>query len=236
VAAVALLAVTAACGSDSHTSGETVLTGIVIVPEARLCPDCSSEGSLLRVQALVEGESPATIKCIRASPRGVYDTSENVVPCPEGTPASFEPASDGDQTVIVVADVGAPVDGQIPQIGGVLAAPIGATKSKDFNGTTQIACVASVFLTAGNPDPAPGCVVLPSCPGPTANGVDCFEIVDPNSIRNDQIENLESASAFVSDEISYPGGVGPAVCAVLVCTQAGTQATTADCVTGQLDR
>jgi hypothetical protein len=233
--AVALTAAIAACGSDSRSNGETVITGIIVVPEQG-CPGCRGEDQLVRVQALVEGGDPATIKCVLTSPRGVYDTSQNVVPCPEPTSAQFEPAGDGDQTVIVVANVGATGEDDGPQIGGVLATPIGVTKSKDFNGTTQIACVASVFLTQGNRNPAPGCVVLPSCPGPTSDGVDCFEIVDPNSIRDDQIENLESASAFVSDQISYPGGVEPAVCAVLACTESGARATTAECVQGRLGR
>lgn len=232
VAAAAAAAAIAACGSSSGGGGETVLTGIVVVPDTG-CPGCSSDGSFVRVQALREDGDPETIKCVRTSARGVYDTADVNV-CPELSTTTFEAAADGDQTVIVVADVGRETSGGIPQIGGVLAAPIGTTKSKDFNGTTQIACVASVYLTAGNPDPSPGCVVLPSCSGPTVNGVPCFTTVDPNAIRDDQIENLESASAFVSDEISYPGGVDAAVCAVIVCTQAGAQPTTSDCVHGEL--
>jgi hypothetical protein len=231
VLAVAAMAV-AACGSSSGGGGETVLTGILVVPETG-CAGCSNDGSFVRVQALRENGDPETIKCVRASPRGVYDTADVNV-CPELSTTSFEAAADGQQTVIVVADVGSEREGGVPQIGGVLAAPIGTTKSKDFNGTTQIACVASVFLTLGNSDRSSGCVVQPTCPGSTVDGVPCFTTVDPNSIRDDQIENLESASAFVSDEITYPAGVPAAVCAVIVCTQAGAQPTTSDCVGGQL--
>jgi hypothetical protein len=221
-----LAAAMGACGADSGGGGETVLTGLVVIP-ASGCEGCRNGDSFVQVQALRENGAPETIKCVRTSPRGVYDT-QDVNVCPEISTTTFEAAADGDQTVIVVADV-EPASGA--EIGGVLAAPIGTTKSKDFNGTTQIACVASVYLTAGNTDPSAGCVVLPTCSG---TNVPCFQTVDPNLIRDDQIENLESASAFVSDEISYPQGVPGAVCAVIECTAAGTQPATAECVRSAL--
>lgn len=227
--ALLLSAALAACGADSGGGGETVLTGIVVVPDTG-CAGCNSSSRLVTVQALVEDGAPQTIKCVRTSERGVYDTSDPNI-CPEQTTTTFQAAADGNQAVIVVGDVGTssgPQQGA--QIGGVVSAPIGLTKSKDFTGTTQIACVASVYLTAGNPDPRPGCVVLPSCPSATVSGVPCFPIAAPETLTDDEIENLEAASAFVSDELSYPEDVPGAVCAVIECTQAGTQPGTAECV------
>jgi hypothetical protein len=228
----ALSAALAACGADSHTSGETVLTGIVVVPDTG-CPGCSSDGSLVRVQALQKNGEPATIKCVRTSLRGVYDSADVDV-CPQESTTTFQAAQDGQQTVIVVADVGAAIaELGPPQIGGVLAAPIGATKSKDFTGTTQIACVASVYLTMGNTDASQGCVVLPSCSGPTVGGVPCFQTLDPNAIRNDQIQNLVGERVRLGrDHLPRrrrAGGVRPSSTA-----PTGAQPTTADCVEGRL--
>jgi len=231
--ALLLTAALAACGSSSGGGGETVLTGLVVVPDTG-CAGCNSSSRLVTVLALVEDGAPQTIKCVSTSERGVYDSADPNL-CPEQTQTSFQAAADGNQTVIVVGDVGTSSGPQSgAQIGGVLSAPIGLTKSKDFTGTTQIACVASVYLTAGNPDPSAGCVVQASCPGPTVGGVPCFPIAAPESIGDDQIENLESASAFVSDQITYPSGVPGAVCAVLECTQAGAVAATAECVQREL--
>jgi hypothetical protein len=230
-----LAATLAACGADSKGDGETVLTGLVVVPETG-CAGCDSSSRLVTVLALVEDGAPQTIKCVRTSERGVYDSADPDL-CPEQSTTTFQAAADGNQTVIVIGEVGTASGPQSQaQIGGVLSAPIGLTKSKDFNGTTQIACVASVYLTAGNSDASAGCVVQPSCPSPTVGGVPCFQTVPPESIGDDVIENLEEASAFVSDQISYPSGVPGAVCAVLECTQAGAQAGTAECVQRETPR
>lgn len=219
----------AACGADSRSDGATVLTGLLVVPESG-CAGCSNVSSFVRVQALVEDGAPQTIKCVRASVRGVYNTADPNI-CPDESTTTFQAAADGNQAVIVVADVETRTGAQI---GGVVSAPIGVTKSKDFNGTTQIACVASVFLTAGSENASAGCVVQPSCPGPTAQGVPCFPTVPPEALDDDAIENLESASAAVSGSILYPTGVPAAVCAVIECTQGGAQPAPPGCVQSRL--
>ena len=229
VAIASATALLASCGADSRSDGATVLTGLVVVPENG-CEGCDSSSQFVRVQALAEDRPPETITCIRTSPRGVYDTADENL-CPEESTATFEAAADGHQAVIVVADV---EPGSGAQIGGVVSAPVGATKSKDFNGTTQIACVASVYLTAGNEDRRAGCVVRASCPGPTVDGLPCFTTVAPEVLDDDAIENLEEASEEVSDSIAYPSGVPPAVCAVIECTASGSQAAAPGCVASRL--
>ena len=203
-AIVALLALSVAtCGDDGGSSGPPLFVGTLIVPPPGQCSGCSVSGVSLAVQQLRQDAPPQTVATVTTDAGGNYDTGQLA----QGLLGSG---------VILVANVN-PNTGA--GIGGV-ESPRGGRNEKDFDVTTQIACVASVFLTAGPPPSAP-CTVSPT--------------QDPALIDNQRIEILEEAASFIADRAVLPDDEARGACAVIVCTAAGGGRASPECVNGLFD-
>jgi len=228
-AGVALVAGAAACSGDGFQPGATVFTGIIVVPPPQQCVGCNGAGAQVRLLELVQNEAPRVVKCVDTNDRAIYDTSDENT-CPDISDGTLPPG-DSEHTVIVVAIV----NDRGAQIGGLVSTRLGSVTDRDFNGTTNIACEAGLFLTSGTASFGnPGCTVQASCPAGLAN---CFTTVPANTLSQQRIDNLEAASLVLEGQVDFtlPNGVDPAACAVIVCTQAGAVAGSPECLEAQLN-
>jgi len=222
-----LAATLVACGGDSVDRSQTIVSGLIVLPSSDHCSDCNNSGVNVVVLGLQQNGSPQVLASLQTNSHGIYKT-QDLTPALNATNASADSSGDGKRSIIVVASV----NSNGAQIGGVISAPVGAIGTKDFNPTTHVACLASVFLTAGTASFNPvGCTVAPTC-APTAPN--CLVTVNPDDLTSAHINNLEQAASFVSDQIDFPNGVPAASCAILVCTNGGVQSTDANCVTAAL--
>ncbi|MEW6273169.1 MAG: hypothetical protein AB1689_28150 [Thermodesulfobacteriota bacterium] len=225
---VVLAAAVGACSGDDFEPGETVYTGIIVVPPEQQCAGCRGSNVQAQLLELGQDQAPRIVKCVTTNERGIYDTSGPNT-CPEMSDGTLPPG-DGQQTVIVVAIV----NERGGQIGGLVSSRLGSVTSTDFNGTTHVACKAGVFLTAGTASFGdPGCVVQASCPSGLAG---CFPTLAPNDIDDARINTLEEAGEMVEAQVDFTevDGVDRASCAVIVCTQAGAVPATQECLQQQL--
>jgi len=227
-AGMVLAAGLAACSGESFEPGETVYTGIIVVPPEQRCDGCTGVDVQAQLLELTQNQPPRIVKCVNTNERAIYDTSGPNT-CPDISNGTLPPG-DGQQTVIVVAVV----NERGAQIGGLVSTRLGSVTSTDFNGTTHIACKAGVFLTTGTaPFNDPGCIVQASCPSGLAN---CFPTVQANDLDDAHINTLEEAGEMLEAQVDFtePDGVDRASCAVIVCTQAGAVAATEACLQAQL--
>ncbi len=93
------------------------------------------------------------------------------------------------------------------RIGGVISQRLGTEESKDFNGTTQIACVAAVVLTNTSTE----CVVPEG------------QLTPPSLLDDRRIDNLEQAASVVSGQVNFETSpdVACAACSTIQCTNQG---------------
>ncbi|HEY8514030.1 MAG TPA: hypothetical protein VIS07_00785 [Candidatus Binatia bacterium] len=227
-AGIVLAAAVAACSGDSFEPGETIYTGIIIVPPEQQCEGCTSVNVEAQLLELEQNQPPRIIKCVRTNERGIYDTSTPNT-CPERSNGQLPPG-DGQRTVIVVATV----NSQGGQIGGLISSRLGSVTQTDFNSTTHVACTAGLFLVAGTESFGdPGCMVRASCPSGAPN---CFPSLAPNDVDEARIDTLEAAGELIGGQVDFTtaDGSNRAACAVIVCTQAGTVPATQECLEQQL--
>lgn len=200
VTAFAVAVALAACSGDSFESGQTMVTGNIILPEADRClGGCTT--SNVQVMTFQPAPNPPTAPPSSTSATGVYNTGDIT--------GFVDGLAGGDQQTIialaVVANADAPPEEQT-QIGGLLPGLTrGSVTSKDFNPTTHIACLAGVFLTgqAGQP-----------CP-------QLLQFIDANQIDEDRTNVLEQASSQIQGDVVFPTEVPCSACAVIQCTNSG---------------
>lgn len=209
----ALLATMIGCGGDNHHSGGvTSLTGALVLPPPSQCTGCSAAGAPINLLALNKDAAPTTLAASLTDAQGNYDFGD------------ADSVLGGRTNVIVVASVG-----QAAGLGGVEALTVGETNAKNFDVTTQIACQASVYLTAGTQAAGdPGCVVRATC-GP--NDVNCLSTQDPSNLDDAAIARLENAASFIASQVVLETDVPRAACAVIDCTLGGLANASAQCVT-----
>jgi hypothetical protein len=176
------------------------LTGSLILPPANQCAGCSVDTRSISVATLNKDAGPTPVTTTTTNSQGQFSVAN--------------PALQG-RTAIVVASMS-----QAAQMGGVEAVESG-NNVKNFNVTTQIACLASVILTRG--DTAGSGKV---CNNPV------FSTLDPSQLDDGRIANLEEASGFVQARVDLSNGsqVGAAACAVINCTNEGAQSTNQACM------
>jgi hypothetical protein len=200
------------CGGDNHHSGTTSLTGALQLPPPNQCTGCSTAGVPINLLALNKDTDPTTLVASLTDAQGHYDFG------------NADAALGGRSNVIVVASVG-----QAAGLGGVEDLTLGETNAKNFDVTTQVACQAAVYLTAGTQSAGdPGCVVRPTC-GP--NDVNCLPTQDPSVLDAAAIARLEGAASFIAPQVVLDTDVPRAACAIIDCTLGGLANASAQCVT-----
>lgn len=184
------------CSGDSHDSGSTSLRGLIVIPDQSQCPGCTNQNINVVVFGLPTDLSNPVAQTT-TNDKGIYDTGDLTEQLRQ-----FDPESD-QKSYIVVAVVS--TNGRV---GGVKSQPLGATASKDFNVTTQIACVASVLLTNDTTE----CTADPE-----------GKVAPPSDLDDRRIDNLEQAASVVSDQVSLEisGDVACAACSTIGCTEQG---------------
>jgi len=208
----ALLVALAACGGDNGGSGTTTITGALTLPPPAQCAGCSVAQVPIDLRALNQNAAPTQLASSLTDAQGNYDF------------ANADAVLGGRSNVIVVASVA-----QGAGLGGVEALALGNTNGKNFDVTTQVACQAAVYLTAGTQDAGdPGCVVRPVC-GPN-DGSNCQVTRNPSALDDATITRLERAAAFIAGEVVLNANVPRAACAVIDCTLGGLADATAECV------
>ena len=209
----ALLAAMAACGGDNNgSSGTTTLSGALSLPPPAQCPGCSVGQVPIRLLALKQNAGPTQLTASLTDAQGRYSFG------------NADAVLGGQTNVIVVASVA-----QGAGLGGVEDLTVGSSNDKNFDVTTQVACQASVYLTAGTQaDGDPGCVVRPGC-GP--NDVNCLLTRSPSALDDAIITRLERAAAFIAGQVVLNANVPQAACAVIDCTLGGAADATEQCVT-----
>ncbi len=222
----ALLAGAAACSGDGFQGGDTVVSGLLVLPSPQNCDNCQTQRVQVVVLGLVENGDPQLLETVTTNVNGVYNTGDISAELEEFQ-ASQGISGEDQQSFIIVADV----NDSGAQIGGIVAARLGATGDKTFNPTTHIACLGAVFLTAGMTDAEAGCVVRPTCAPEELN---CLQTVDANTLDDTYINNLEQAASYVSADVPFPDGVPSASCAVLLCTNGGAEPGSEECVRSAL--
>ena len=222
----ALLAGAAACSGDGFQGGDTVVTGLIVLPSPQNCDNCQTQRVQVVVLGLVKNGDPQLLKTVTTNANGVYNTGDISAEL-EDFQASQGTSGDNQQSFIIVAEV----NDSGAEIGGIVSARLGASGDKTFNPTTHIACLGSVFLTAGMTDGEAGCVVRPTC---AAGEQNCLQTVDANVLDDTYINNLEQAASYVSADVPFPDGVPSAACAVLLCTNGGAEPASQECVRSAL--
>ena len=204
-----LLAGAAACGgSSSDTTGVTTYTGFVFVPPEG-CSGCRAGNAEVTAAILCETgpESLDLQTTITTTDEGVYqiEVHDDQLNCTDGSNAGAS------KTIIITPNVGTAT------IGGAIHSAVGQASSKDFNGPTQVGCIAAARLSGTT-----GC-------GNAA--------IDPGLLTVERIENLEVAGEIAQDILDYTNGaeVNGAACAAISCTNDGAVAPTAECICGALD-
>ncbi|MFQ5667954.1 MAG: hypothetical protein ACE5I7_16185 [Candidatus Binatia bacterium] len=170
---------------------------------------------------LVRDGPPVMLASSRTDAEGRFDTGD-LTAALDASNASIDTNGDGRRTVIAVAavnDAGA-------QIGGIVSLQTGGGSRKTFGPTTQVACLAAVFLTAGTTETDP-CVVRATC---DPNDSACVVTLDPDTLDDDRISRLEAAASVLLGAVVFPDDVGRAACAIITCTNSGAQSTSAECV------
>jgi hypothetical protein len=200
---------------------QTRLKGQITLPLSNQCTDCSVKLVDFGVIGLVQNAPPQVIGSGTTDSQGGFDTGDLSAALSNPANGSVDTNGDGKRTVIVVATV----NSNGANIGGVDSIPTGAVSTKNFNTTTQVACVAAVFLTSGTTDP---CVVKATC---TADEPACLPTVDPDALDATRIGRLEQAASLISASVVLPDDVAQAACAAITCTQGGTMEASAQCVT-----
>jgi hypothetical protein len=185
---------------DGGGGGTTSLRGSIVVPDASQCENCTNRNVTVRVFGLPANlANPSTaIATTTTDANGNYDTGDLTIPL-----AQFDPESDT-KSFVVVAAVSTNAS-----IGGVESQRLGATQSKDFNTTTQIAGAAAVLLTN----------TIPDCTVPETR-------IDPASSLDDgRINNLEQAASVVAGRINLANAndVKCAACTTIACSDQGDQ-------------
>lgn len=205
------LAVSPGCGDDD--GGATRFVGAILLPPAEQCGGCNNANVPVGFSALRKDAPPEPIAQVATDAQGNYATGD------------LEPQLGARRAVIVVANV-APGTG----IGGVESASRD-TNDKDFDVGTQVACVASVFLTQGTSGAGdPGCAVRSAC-GP-GDPFPCFDTIDPSLVDNERIEFLERAADVIEGRVTLPGDQNRAACAAINCTFGGSGPASAECMNG----
>jgi hypothetical protein len=208
----ALLAAMAACGGDSNgSSGTTTLSGALSLPPPAQCTGCSVAQVPIQLLALKQNAAPTQLTASLTDAQGRYSFG------------NADAVLGGQSNVIVVASVA-----QGAGLGGVEDLTVGSSNDKNFDVTTQVACQASVFLTAGTQAAGdPGCVVRPACQGEP----NCLLTRDPTTLDDATINRLERAASFIAGEVVLNANVARAACAVIDCTLGGAADASAECVT-----
>jgi hypothetical protein len=210
---VALLATMAACGGGDNHSGQTTLSGALRLPPPQQCAGCAVQQVIIELLSLNKDAAPTTVVQSLTDAQGNYN-----FPNVDATLA-------GRQNVIVVASVS-----QAAGLGGVEDVSLGTDNSKDFDVTTQIACQASVYMTAGTQGAGdPGCVVRAQCA--PVDGSNCLSTQDPTQIDAAAISRLERAAGFIAGGVVLPNDVPRAACAAIDCTLGGLADATPQCMT-----
>jgi len=211
---LAALATMAACGGSDHNhSGQTSLTGALVLPPSQQCVGCTVNQVVVNLLGLNKDAPPTQIVQTLTDAQGSYNFSD------------VGGSLGGRENLIVVASIS-----QTAGLGGVEDIDPGTTNGKDFNVTTQVACQASVFLTAGTAGAGdPGCVVRSQCL--PVDGSNCLPTQDPSQIDNASISRLEAASSVVAGNVSLPRDVNRAACAAIDCTLGGLADATSQCMT-----
>lgn len=206
---MALLVAIAACGGDDHAGGATTLRGALRLPPAAQCSGCSVAQRPIQLLALNRDAAPTPLVTSTTDAQGRYLF------------ADADAALGGRRNVIVVASVS-----QAAGLGGVEDLSRG-DNAKDFDVKTQVACQASVYLTAGTASAGdPGCVVRSVCAGEE----NCLATSDPSRLDDAVIERLERAAKFVEGQVALENDVPRAACAVIDCTLGGLADATSECV------
>ena len=210
---VAALATMAACGGSDHNhSGQTSLTGALILPPPQQCIGCTVSQVVVNLLGLNKDAAPTQIAQTLTDSQGNYNLS------------NVGGALGGRENVIVVGSVS-----QSAVLGGAEDIDPGADNGKDFNVTTVIACQGSVFLTAGTAGAGdPGCVVRPQCL--PADGSNCLPTQDPTQIDNAAISRLEGAASLIAENVALPKDLNRAACAAINCTLGGLADATSQCM------
>jgi hypothetical protein len=210
---VLLLGTMAACGGSDNNSGQTSLSGALIQPPPAQCAGCAVGQAVISLLTLNKDAGPTQLVQSLTDAQGNYS-----FPNVDATIA-------GRQNVIVVASVS-----QTAGLGGVEDLSLGTTNDKDFDVTTQIACQASVYMTAGTQGAGdPGCVIRPQCA--PVDGSSCFATQDPTLITNEVIGRLERAAGFIAGGVNLSTDVPRAACAAINCTLDGLGDASQQCMT-----
>ncbi|MGH7820121.1 MAG: hypothetical protein ACREQ9_10125 [Candidatus Binatia bacterium] len=190
-----------ACGGDGDGGGGVAtLTGQLQLPPSNQCPGCSTDTRPITASTLNKDAAPTTVV-----PNAVTDSQGNF--------NIANPALEN-RTVIVVASMS-----QAASMGGVDAVTAGLN-AKNFNVTTQIACLAAVLITRGD-----------TAGSGTVCGNPAFVTLDPSLVNDTRIANLEAAAAEVQAQVDLSTGqVGAAACAVINCTNEGAEPSPAGCM------
>ena len=196
----------ASCGGNSSENGQTIVTGVVVLPNK--CADCTPNSTAgnasFFLQLLQQDQKQAQIST-PTSAAGVYNTG-NITP----VVGNVDPNNQPSFVIIAQATTQVQVGGIVPQL------KVGSTLTKDFNSTTQIACIAAVFLTS----------VPNACAGQP------LPTLTEGQIDSGRTDVLERAASAIADDVRFPDQQNCAACVVLGCTQNGAQYndSTAGCV------
>ena len=211
LALTALLVAMAACGGDNNGSGTTTLSGALSLPPPGQCPGCATAQVPISLLALNQNAGPTELVRSLTDAQGRYDFGD------------ADAVLGGQTNVIVVASVA-----QGAGLGGVEALTLGSGNDKNCDVSTQVACQASVYLTAGTQAAGdPGCVVRPVCQSER----NCFATQAPTLLDQATITRLERAADFIAGQVVLQTDVPRAACAVIDCTLAGLADANAECVT-----
>lgn len=182
-------------GGGGDGGGVTSVEGSIVLPGQSQCTACSNSDISVGVFALPTNlQNP--IATVTTSENGTFDTGDLTEEL-----LLVDPGSDR-KTYVVVGVVGTNA-----RIGGVISQRLGTEESKDFNVTTQIACVAAVVLTNTSTE----CVIPEE------------RITPPSNLDDRRINNLEEAASVVSDQVNLESSsdVNCAVCSTIQCTEEG---------------
>jgi len=196
--------------------------GTIGLPATANCTGCGNSVVDFGVIGLVKDGPRIQVATGKTNSQGQFDTGDLNAIFSNPSNGSLDTNGDGKRTLIVVATVNSTTSASI---GGVQSVTTGTLTTRNFSATTQVACLAAVYLTAGVTSP---CLVKATC-GPS--DVDCVQTVDPDALDSTRIGRLEQAAAFISADVVFPADNPRSSCAVIKCTNAGTTSATSQCVT-----
>jgi len=225
-----IAALVVSCGGGGGGDDETSISGQIDLPPADQCANCRNNGvQVVIIGPLYNAPPAAPVASVQTDAAGNFDSGD-LTAALENYAGAPDTNGDGRRTLIAVATVN---NESNAAIGGVLSVEEGDGSDKTFNVMTQVACVATVFLTAGTAGAGdPGCLVRPSCNDQPEG---CIATVDPDTIEQAQIDRIEAAAEFIDGDVRLPGDVPSAACAVIDCTAGGTRAATEECVESAFD-